>query len=361
MQSNADESSPVVKPVLKAVKKIVVKNNPSVIREQKVLAARAFQIEMGLEGIFAIYKPTNWSSFDMVLKARNTLQRVFQEKHPKIKLKFGQLKVGHGGTLDPLAMGVMVVGVGRATKLMDAYTAGSKEYETILQLGYETTTGDTEGEQVGQVHGWKHVTEEMISNACNDLTGDIMQVPPIYSALNIDGKRAYELAREGVEVELAARPVTVFSIELLKEYKETAPDIHLRITCGGGTYIRSMARDLGRALSSAAHMTHLVRTKHGEFGLDACVSHEDINNADAILSAMKANAETFLDRLSSDDDQGVKKLASKFAGGTQPVKHTCEKCNKELPSKNALFRHLRSDNNTPCSKAHAYDKLKSEE
>jgi hypothetical protein len=153
-----------------------------IIYEKKVLAARAFQKELGLVGIFAMHKPVNWSSFDMVCKVRNTLQRVFKEKHPDFKLKHGQLKVGHGGTLDPLATGVMVIFVGRrATRLMDDYAAGSKVYEAVFRLGFETTSGDLEGESIGGSKEWAHVTEDMVRKASHELIGTVLQVPPTYS------------------------------------------------------------------------------------------------------------------------------------------------------------------------------------
>jgi hypothetical protein len=175
-----------------ALKKQVHDNMPAGIflgkeaaKEQKVLAARALQRELGLEGIFAVNKPSNWSSFDMVLKARNTLQRVFRAADPEMPLKYGQIKIGHGGTLDPLATGVLVVGVGRGTKLIDHFIAGKKVYEGVVRLGFETTTGDLEGEQLGEEQEWRHVTEDMIHAACASFIGDIMQVATSVSGLTL--------------------------------------------------------------------------------------------------------------------------------------------------------------------------------
>ena len=339
---HVDEPGDAPRAVLPPMEKPVVKMNPSVVREQRVLAARALQLEMGLEGIFAIYKPANWSSFDVVSKVRNTLQRVFQAAHPTVRLKYGQIKVGHGGTLDPLATGVLVVAVGRATKLIEAYTAGSKMYETVVQLGFETTTGDTAGDRL-EPKEWGHVTEQMVLDACDGLTGDIMQVPPIFSALNVNGKRAYELAREGATVELDARPAQVYSIELVRPFDETAPHIHLAISCGGGTYVRSIARDLGRALDSAAHMTSLIRTKHGEFSLDACLNHTDIDDATAIVAKMRENDETLrhILRQGSVATPSARGLKRALVDVAPRATHGCNYCGKEFPSKNALFRHLR--------------------
>ena len=312
-------------------------HNPALQREIKVLDARAKQLELGLEGLFALYKPTNISSFAAVFKIRAALQSIFRTEHPTIALKHGQLKVGHGGTLDPMASGVLVIGVGwRVTPIMSRYTTGSKAYDAIVTLGHETDSCDAEGKRTA-AREWGHVTHQLIREACDALTGEIMQVPPLYSALNVNGTRAYQLARQDENLELSARPVSVHSIEILQDFAETAPDIHLRVECGGGTYVRSLARDLGRRLSSAAHLTALERIKQGEFGLGDCVSLESVDHQpEAILLAMRRNAVTLDSILHSRQSDKMQRAASHAE-----VPQRCDFCAEVFPSKNALFRHLR--------------------
>lgn len=189
----------------------------------------------------------------------------------------GTRKVGHAGTLDPMATGVLCVGVGRATKLLQYVSAGAKEYTATIRFGIATTTDDAEGEIV-ETAGCKALSADDLTEQMSALTGDIMQVPSSVSAIKVRGKRAYELVREGKETHLQARPVTVYVFELCGqphagEY-EGVPvvDIDVRVECSAGTYIRALARDLGSALGVGAHLTALRRVRVGKWSEHDCAS-----------------------------------------------------------------------------------------
>lgn len=202
-------------------------------------------------------KPLGWTSFQLVGKVRWLLCRAIGQK---------KLKVGHAGTLDPLATGVMVICTGRATKRIEELQAGRKEYTATLQLGATTPSYDLEHE-VDRTFPTAHITEAAIREALQRFTGEIEQVPPAFSACKIDGKRAYDLARKGKDVELKAKRITIDELELLR-CDLTTMQIDLRIRCSKGTYIRSLARDIGEALSSGAHLTALRRTKVGQYRVE---------------------------------------------------------------------------------------------
>ncbi len=187
------------------------------------------------------------------------------------KLGLKKMKVGHAGTLDPLATGVMVICTGRATKRIDELQAGVKEYEATLALGATTPSFDLETE-VDTTYPTGHITEELVRDVLARFVGAIEQVPPAYSACKVDGKRAYDLARKGREVELKAKTLVIDSIELL-EYSPT--QIRIRTVCSKGTYIRALARDIGAALGSGAHLTALRRTRVGDVGIADCLSVTD--------------------------------------------------------------------------------------
>lgn len=212
--------------------------------------------------IIAVDKPLGWTSFDAVKRLRGALLR---------KLGLKKMKVGHAGTLDPLATGVMVICTGRATKRIDELQAGVKEYEATLALGATTPSFDLETE-VDATYPTGHITEELVRDVLARFVGAIEQVPPAYSACKVDGKRAYDLARKGREVELKAKTLVIDSIELL-EYSPT--QIRIRTVCSKGTYIRALARDIGTALGSGAHLTALRRTRVGDVGIDDCLSVTD--------------------------------------------------------------------------------------
>ena len=202
--------------------------------------------------IIAVDKPLGWTSFDAVKRLRGALQR---------RLGIRRFKVGHAGTLDPLASGVLIVCTGRATKQIDAIQASTKEYVATIKLGATTPSFDLETE-IDATFPTNHITEEDVKETLTRFTGDVMQVPPVFSAVKIDGKRAYKYARRGDEVELKAKPLKIDILELLDC---TLPEITVRIVCSKGTYIRALARDIGQALGSGAHLTALRRTRVGRF------------------------------------------------------------------------------------------------
>lgn len=200
--------------------------------------------------ILKVDKPLHWTSFDVVKCMRGALTRRHGVK---------RFKIGHAGTLDPLATGVMLVCTGRATKLIEQLQSGEKEYVATIRLGETTPSHDLETE-VDATAPWEHLTRTDVEKALASLTGTVMQVPPVFSAVKIDGVRAYKYARNGEAPELKAKPVVISQIELLSC---RLPDVRVRIVCGKGTYIRSLARDLGLELGCGAHLTSLRRTRVG--------------------------------------------------------------------------------------------------
>ncbi|MDH6307484.1 tRNA pseudouridine55 synthase [Dysgonomonas sp. PFB1-18] len=213
--------------------------------------------------ILYINKPLHWTSFTLVRKLRNKLCR---------KLGIKKLKVGHAGTLDPLATGVMIICTGKKTKLIETFQYQTKEYIATIKLGETTPSFDLETEVDG-VYPTDHITKELVADTLTKFIGAIEQVPPAFSACKIDGKRAYELAREGQEVELKPKLLVIDEIELLDCQ---LPVIKVRVVCSKGTYIRALARDIGQALDSGAHLIGLERTRIGEVTLDQCVAGEHI-------------------------------------------------------------------------------------
>lgn len=228
-------------------------------------------------GLLAVHKPQSRSSADIVSKIRYIITTGLSEK-TKLPRKKCKVKVGHGGTLDPMAEGVLILGIGEGTKLLQDYLSGSKNYNAIGQLGIETDTLDNTG-NITEVVDWSHINRQMLNDSLEQFRGDIMQTPPMYSALRKDGKRLYELAREGKIIELEPRPVSVYSLELL-EKNENGIDIHLphfglAISCSGGFYVRSVISDIAKSVQTRAHMTALLRTKQGPFDLNDCLHEED--------------------------------------------------------------------------------------
>lgn len=206
-----------------------------------------------------IDKPLGWTSFDAVKRLRGSLSR---------RLGVKKIKVGHAGTLDPLATGVMILCTGKATKRIDELQAGIKEYVATMALGATTPSFDLETE-IDATYPVNHITRELVEEVLDKFKGRIEQVPPTYSACKIDGKRAYELARKGKDVDLKPKILVIDEIELL-DYRQDS--ITLRIVCSKGTYIRALARDIGLALHSGAHLTALRRTRVGDIGIDDCLS-----------------------------------------------------------------------------------------
>jgi len=214
-------------------------------------------------------KPYRWTSFNLVNRIRYQLSR---------KLDVKKLKVGHAGTLDPLATGVMIICTGKATKRIEEFQYHTKEYIATLQLGATTPSYDLEKE-IDATYPTEHITREMVEEVLKNFIGEIQQVPPAFSACKIDGKRAYELARKGEEVELKPKLLVIDEIELLEC---NLPEIKIRVVCSKGTYIRALARDIGEALNSGAHLTGLIRTRIGEVKLEDCMSADDF--ADWLMS-----------------------------------------------------------------------------
>lgn len=209
-----------------------------------------------------IDKPLGWTSFDAVKRVRGAIVR---------RLGMKKFKVGHAGTLDPLASGVLVICTGRATRHITSIQEGTKVYEARIRLGATTPSFDLETE-IDATYPTEHITRELVESVLPRFVGKIMQVPPIFSAVKIDGKRAYNLARKGKDVELKAKPLEITSIELLDC---TLPEITMRIECSKGTYIRALARDIGEALQSGAHLTALRRTRVGEFSIENALSPQE--------------------------------------------------------------------------------------
>lgn len=213
--------------------------------------------------VLFINKPLNWTSFTLVRRLRNKLCR---------KLGIKKLKVGHAGTLDPLATGVMIVCTGKKTKLIETFQYQTKEYIATVKLGETTPSFDLETEVDG-VFPTEHITKELVEKTLNQFIGEIQQVPPTYSACKVDGKRAYEFAREGKDIDLKPKLLVIDEIELLDC---TLPEVKIRIVCSKGTYIRALARDIGLALGSGGHLTALERTRIGDVTLDQCIDGAQI-------------------------------------------------------------------------------------
>lgn len=209
-------------------------------------------------------KPLRWTSFNLVAKVR------WQLCH---RLGLKKLKVGHAGTLDPLATGVLIVCTGRATKRIDELQAGTKEYVATLQLGATTPCFDLE-KPIDKTYPTDHITLELIEEILPRFRGRIEQIPPAFSACKVDGHRAYKLARKGEEVELKPKVLVIDEMELVK-FDAEQMQLTLRIVCSKGTYIRALARDIGQALNSGAHLIGLRRTRIGDVHVEQCMQIDD--------------------------------------------------------------------------------------
>lgn len=210
----------------------------------------------------AFDKPYEWTSFGLVTKVRYLLCK---------RLGVKKLKVGHAGTLDPLATGVLLVCTGKATKRIEELQAHTKEYVATLRLGATTPSFDLE-KPVDAEYPTEHITREMVEETLNRFVGTIEQVPPVFSACKVNGSRAYDLARKGEEVELKAKTLVIDEMELLRC---ELPEIVIRVVCSKGTYIRALARDIGVALQSGAHLTALRRTRIGAVRVEDCLKLDD--------------------------------------------------------------------------------------
>ena len=209
--------------------------------------------------VIAINKPYTWTSFQIVNKVRYHLSRKYGVK---------RFKVGHAGTLDPLASGVLLLCTGKATKRIEELQHHTKEYEAEIMLGATTPSFDME-HPVDATYPYEHITREMVEETLKQFVGNSAQRPPLFSACKVEGKRAYDLARGGSDMQLAPKQIRIDSIELLEC---DLPKIRIRVVCGKGTYIRSLARDIGFALNSGGYLTDLVRTRIGDYKLSDCIT-----------------------------------------------------------------------------------------
>jgi tRNA pseudouridine55 synthase len=215
--------------------------------------------------IIPVDKPYGWTSADVVRKVKFMLQKATARKN---------IKVGHAGTLDPLATGLLLLCVGKATKQAERLQSEEKEYVAHIRLGATTPSFDLEKE-IDHTYPFEHITREATEQALQQFTGTHEQVPPVFSAKLIDGKRAYTLAREGKEAEMKPAVITIYEMEI---QHFALPELIVRITCSKGTYIRSLARDLGVALQSGGHLTGLQRTRIGKYHVSNAFSIVEIEN-----------------------------------------------------------------------------------
>jgi len=210
-------------------------------------------------------KDLHWTSFDLVQKVRNELCR---------KMGIKKLKVGHAGTLDPLATGLMILCTGKATKRIEEFQEGIKEYIATLKIGATTPSFDMETDE-DSTSDFSHVTEKNFDDACLKFIGEINQIPPVFSAVKVNGKRAFDYAREGKDLELQAKKIVIKTIETVAF---NPPFVKIKVVCSKGTYIRALARDIGKELKCGAYLSDLRRTKIGEFNV------EDASNIDIFLN-----------------------------------------------------------------------------
>lgn len=209
-------------------------------------------------------KPLGWTSFNLVSKLRYMISKSLQIK---------KIKIGHAGTLDPLATGVLIICTGKATKRIKEFQYQTKEYIASIKLGQTTPSFDLETE-MDKNYPTEHITRELVEETLKRFIGRIEQIPPSFSACKINGDRAYKLARKGEKVELKPKILVIDEIELLSF---SMPEIKIRVVCGKGTYIRALARDIGIALKSGAHLTALERTRIGDISIQDCMNVEDFD------------------------------------------------------------------------------------
>jgi tRNA pseudouridine55 synthase len=231
--------------------------------------------------VLYVAKPLTWTSFNLVNKLRWKLQKTLNLK---------KLKVGHAGTLDPLATGVMIICTGKSTKLIESFQYQTKEYIATLELGATTPSFDLEL-PVDGTYPIDHITAEFVNEIIPRFLGEIWQVPPAYSAVKVDGKRAYDYARDGQQVELKPKLLVIDEIEVLDF---TLPILKIRVVCSKGTYIRALARDIGLALGSGAHLIALERTRIGDVKLENCWQIEELvqHVEKEIIKGQKATEES---------------------------------------------------------------------
>ncbi|GAX21360.1 tRNA pseudouridine55 synthase [Fistulifera solaris] len=237
------------------------------------------------EGLFAVHKPLNWTSSNVVSYIRGILERDARTRGAKLPRRRPRIKIGHGGTLDPLATGVLVLGVGKGTKQLESYLSGSKAYRAGAALGFETNTLDMEG-NITRRATFDHIQPIDLERVRPHFVGTIEQIPPLFSAIKQNGQRLYQKARKGQtddDVVIASRLVTIHELQF---GNVDLPQFDIQVECGGGTYIRSLIRDIAYQLDTVATTTYLQRTKQGPFTLEDCLEKEDWN-ADNIYAAIE--------------------------------------------------------------------------
>jgi tRNA pseudouridine55 synthase len=239
-------------------------------------------------GLVVVDKPAGMTSHDVVGRCRRI---------------FGTRRVGHAGTLDPMATGVLVIGIERATKILGLVTETSKSYAATIRLGQSTSTEDAEGLVTRQVSA-QDVTDEAIESVIAGMRGDIAQVPSSVSAIKVDGQRAYRLVREGRTVELAARPVRIDRFEVVAARRhDQLIDVDVEVDCSSGTYIRALARDLGDALTAGGHLIALRRTRVGRFGLDQARTLDDLAERPGLTLSLDDACLMLFSHRQLDDEQ----------------------------------------------------------
>jgi tRNA pseudouridine55 synthase len=218
-----------------------------------------------VDGILLLNKPKGMTSHDCVFKVRKL-----------VKMK----KVGHTGTLDPDVSGVLPICLGRATKIVEYVTAANKTYEGEVKIGFSTTTEDASGEVVEEKRVDRDITKDEVLNVLHSLTGEIIQTPPMYSAVKVNGKRLYEYARQGMVIERPSRKITIHKLELLSDIVQTNHTVsfRFRVTCSKGTYVRTLAVQIGEKLGYPSHMSDLIRISSGEFKLQQCMTLEELES-----------------------------------------------------------------------------------
>ncbi len=219
--------------------------------------------------IIPINKPYEWTSFDVVKKIKNQIVKKLRQT---LDIRFKNFKVGHAGTLDPLAEGLVLICTGKATKKVNQLMADEKEYIATIELGKTTPSYDLETDY-DHTFPTDHINKEGVKNVLKSFIGEQDQIPPVYSAKNINGKRAYDYARKGEEIELKANKITIYDVELLN-YE--MPSITIKVVCSKGTYIRSLAYDIGKKLNSGGHLVKLIRTRIGSYKLDSSLTIEEL-------------------------------------------------------------------------------------
>lgn len=222
--------------------------------------------------VLLVNKPCEWTSFDVTNKIKRFLIRRWHKILPTEEAKKKKVKVGHAGTLDPLASGLLIVCIGKETKNIETYMGMPKTYTGTIVLGATTASLDAET-PIEKEFPWQHLTLSDLHKAANSLTGELMQIPPVFSAIKVDGQRAYVAARSGEEIKLEPRRIEVFAFHLI-EYNP--PQVSFKITCSKGTYIRALARDFGTALGSGAYLGSLCRTDIGQFSLEKAYTLQEI-------------------------------------------------------------------------------------